>query len=123
MGCSNDERIVLRMRMETEVGLKSNVMASGGWVLSPMTLSPLSRSPNLLIPSHQREAVSVAVSEAFGPATVESFERIPKGASGASVFKVVVAGTACAMRIEGTPIRDLLGEFLKCRWPIRPVLC
>src|ERR1700722_18885408 len=56
-----------------------------------------------LISSHTRQPALRAIGAAFGTSVVESLERVPRGASGAGVFKVVVEGTPYLLRIEASP--------------------
>jgi aminoglycoside phosphotransferase (APT) family kinase protein len=107
----DDERSVPRVEKETDDGADDT--GQDFRRMMPAAVCSLLSPLDLLIPSHKREAALRAIGAAFGAATVDSLERITKGASGAGVYKIIIDGTAYALRIEGSPdsLRDSARQY------------
>jgi hypothetical protein len=71
------------------------------WKLAPPAFGYSPSPLDGLIPFAKREAIVRGSSSAFGGAEIESIARISKGASGAEVFRITVAGVDYLLRIEG----------------------
>lgn len=75
-----------------------------------------SRAPgplDSLISEAKRAAVDRALAAAFPGSVVETAEQMAWGVSGAGVFKLVVSGVSCVLRVEGppNPLRDPVRHY------------